>query len=64
MHTEILKPQAFHSDASEILALYALNLAPEGGRLMLASAWQLYNDLAVWQPEVLQTLSEDWVLDT
>ena len=48
----------------EILALYALDLAQEGGRTLVSSAWQLYNDLAVGRPDILQTLADNWVLDT
>jgi hypothetical protein len=44
--------------------LYALDLAPEGGRTLVSSSWQLYNELAVKQPDVLQTLADNWVLDT
>lgn len=56
--------QSFHSDNCEILALYALDIAPEGGRTLISSSWQLYNDLAKKRPDVLQTLAQDWVLDT
>lgn len=56
--------QSFHSDNCEILALYALEVASEGGRTLISSSWQLYNDLAKKRPEILRTLAEDWVLDT
>jgi hypothetical protein len=56
--------QPFHTDAGEILALYHLQAAKQGGATLLASAWQVYNDLAYVYPEALQALSEDWVFDT
>ncbi|KAI1761265.1 hypothetical protein GGR53DRAFT_506198 [Hypoxylon sp. FL1150] len=57
-------PLAFHTDCCEILALYALNVAEDRGRTLVSSSHQLYNDLAANYPEVLQTLANDWVLDT
>ena len=48
----------------EVLSLYALDIAPEGGRTLVSSAWQVYNDLAARRPDILQTLADDWVLDT
>jgi hypothetical protein len=36
----------YHSDGSEILAIHALDLAPEGGRTFVTSTYQLYNDLS------------------
>jgi hypothetical protein len=56
--------QSFHSDMCEVLSLYALDIAPEGGRTLVSSAWQVYNDLAARRPDILQTLANDWVLDT
>ena len=56
--------KTFHSDNSEILSLYALDVAPKGGRTLLSSSWQLYNDLATNRPDILHTLADDWILDT
>jgi hypothetical protein len=39
-------------------------MATEGGQTYVASAYQLYNELAEKRPDVLQTLSDHWVLDT
>jgi hypothetical protein len=56
--------KSFHSDKCEILALYALDIAPRGGKTFISSAWRLYNELATKQPDVLKTLAGDWVLDS
>ncbi|KAI0834245.1 Clavaminate synthase-like protein [Hypoxylon sp. FL0890] len=57
-------PLAFHTDNCEILALYALEVATTGGQTFVSSSYQLFNELAQTRPEVLQTLSDYWVLDT
>ncbi|KAI0384709.1 Clavaminate synthase-like protein [Hypomontagnella monticulosa] len=57
-------PLAFHTDNCEILALYALDVATTGGETFVSSSYQLFNELAETRPEVLQTLSDYWVLDT
>ncbi|KAI1214382.1 Clavaminate synthase-like protein [Annulohypoxylon truncatum] len=57
-------PLAFHTDNCEILALYALDVATTGGQTFVSSSYQLFNELAQSRPEVLQTLSDYWVLDT
>ncbi len=56
--------KAFHTDNCEILALYALDVATTGGQTFVSSSYQLFNELATTRPEVLQTLSDYWVLDT
>jgi hypothetical protein len=45
-----IQSDTFHSDGCEILSLYAQDLEPEGGRTLLSSSWQLYNDLAGKDP--------------
>jgi len=55
---------SFHSDNCEIMGLYCLDTALEGGRTLVSSSWQLYNELAAKRPDVLKTLAEIWVLDT
>ncbi|KAI8626339.1 hypothetical protein F5Y19DRAFT_488381 [Xylariaceae sp. FL1651] len=55
---------AFHSDNSEIMGLYVLESADEGGHLALSSSYDLYNELAHTRPEILETLATPWVLDT
>ncbi|KAI1769913.1 Clavaminate synthase-like protein [Hypoxylon cercidicola] len=57
-------PLAFHTDNCEILALYALDVATTGGQTFVSSSYQLFNELATTRPDVLQTLSDYWVLDT
>lgn len=59
-----MQTQSFHTDDGEILSLYALDIATEGGRTLLAISWQLYNDLAMKRPEILHTLADNWTLDT
>jgi hypothetical protein len=56
--------KAFHSDNSEIMGLYVLESAKDGGKLSLSSSFSLYNRLAMTQPSVLETLAAPWVLDT
>ncbi|KAJ9607681.1 hypothetical protein H2200_007759 [Cladophialophora chaetospira] len=52
--------QVFHTDTGDIVSLFALNTAAEGGRSRLASTWRVYNELAATRPDLVETLSEDW----
>jgi hypothetical protein len=46
------------------MAFFYLDTAIRGGKTVLSSIWQTYNELATKRPDVLQTLAEPWVLDT
>jgi hypothetical protein len=55
---EILAPaytndhQVYHTDAGDIISLFAIGVAEQGGK---------YNELAATRPDLIQTLSKDWV---
>jgi hypothetical protein len=55
--------QVFHTDAGDIVSLFCLNTAAEGGASKLASSWRVYNKLARTRPDLVKTLSEDWAFD-
>jgi len=55
--------QVFHTDAGDIVSLFALNTAASGGESKLASSWRVYNELAKTRPDVIKTLSGDWTFD-
>lgn len=55
--------QVFHTDAGDIVSLFSLGVAAEGGESKLASSWRVYNELAATRPDIIKTLSEDWVFD-
>ncbi|KEZ46937.1 Uncharacterized protein SAPIO_CDS0284 [Scedosporium apiospermum] len=52
--------QVFHTDAGDIVSLFALETAEEGGASKLASTWRVYNELAKTRPDLVRTLSENW----
>jgi hypothetical protein len=56
-------PMVFHTDLGDILSLYSITVDPAGAGL-LASSWQVYNELASTRPDIVRTLSEEWVWDT
>ncbi|KAK4099839.1 Clavaminate synthase-like protein [Parathielavia hyrcaniae] len=56
--------QVFHTDVGDIIALFALGEAAEGGQSYLSSSWKVYNELAATRPDLIQTLSEPWAADT
>lgn len=60
------KAQPFHADmVCDILALFHLDAAREGGETLLASAWTIYNQLAATRPDIIEILSrDDWAHDT
>ncbi|RYP61397.1 hypothetical protein DL769_007720 [Monosporascus sp. CRB-8-3] len=52
--------QVFHTDSGDIVALFALETAAEGGASKLASTWRVYNEIARSRPDLIHTLSENW----
>ena len=56
--------QVFHTDSGNIVSLFALSTAAEGGQSKLASSWRVYNELAETRPDLIRTLAEPWVGDT
>ena len=55
--------QVYHTDSGDIVSLLALSTAAEGGTSRLASSWRVYNELAATRPDLIETLSRDWVAD-
>jgi hypothetical protein len=55
--------QVFHTDAGDVITLFALEEAEEGGQSYLSSSWHVYNELARTRPDLIQTLAEPWVTD-
>jgi hypothetical protein len=55
--------QVFHTDAGDIVSLFCLNTADQGGESHLSSTWKVYNELAATRPDIIKTLSEDWVFN-
>ncbi|KAL7621427.1 hypothetical protein AAE478_008749 [Parahypoxylon ruwenzoriense] len=56
--------QEFHTDSGDIVSLFALETAPEGGASKLASAWRVYNEIARMRPDLIHTLSQEWDYET
>lgn len=56
--------QVFHTDVGDVIGLFALGEAAEGGQSYLSSFWKVYNELAATRPDLIWTLSEPWVADT
>ncbi|SPO06500.1 probable TfdA family oxidoreductase [Cephalotrichum gorgonifer] len=55
--------QVFHTDSGDIVSLFALSTAEEGGASKLASTWRVYNELAKTRPDLIHTLTEDWAVE-
>jgi hypothetical protein len=55
--------QVFHTDSGDIVSLMCLNPAFRGGESKISSSWRVYNILAKERPDLIHTLSEDWVVD-
>ena len=55
--------QVFHTNVGDIVALFALETAHEGGVSRISSSWRVYNELADTRPDLIKTLSEDWPFD-
>lgn len=55
--------QVFHTDSGDIVSLFALETALEGGASKLASTWRVYNELAANRPDLIHTLSQPWDME-
>ncbi|KAG5650327.1 hypothetical protein H0H81_012613 [Sphagnurus paluster] len=55
--------QVFHTDLGDIIGLFALEVAVEGGTSRISSTWRAYNELAETRPDLIKTLAEPWVHD-
>lgn len=56
--------QVFHTDqGNDMISLFALDVAAEGGASYISSSWRVYNELAATRPDLIKTLSEPWVFD-
>ncbi|KAK0370590.1 TfdA family Taurine catabolism dioxygenase TauD [Colletotrichum limetticola] len=55
--------QVFHTDSGDVIALFALGEAAEGGQSYLSSSWHVYNELARTRPDLIRTLAESWNAD-
>ena len=55
--------QVFHTDSGDVIALFALEAAAEGGESYLSSSWAVYNELAETRPDLIRTLAEAWDVD-
>ncbi|KAI1385396.1 Clavaminate synthase-like protein [Hypoxylon trugodes] len=52
--------QVFHTDSGDIVSLFALETAAEGGASKLASTWRVYNEIARTRPDLIHTLINNW----
>ncbi|CAP67932.1 uncharacterized protein PODANS_1_18040 [Podospora anserina S mat+] len=51
---------AFHTDVGDILALHTLGVSDTGGETMIASACQIYNEMAESRHDLIQELAQNW----
>ncbi|KDQ08465.1 hypothetical protein BOTBODRAFT_179821 [Botryobasidium botryosum FD-172 SS1] len=56
--------QVFHNDLGDLVALLVLETAAEGGLSLVSSCGRIYNEIAATRPDLIQTLSEPWPLDS
>ncbi|KAF7777585.1 hypothetical protein Agabi119p4_3657 [Agaricus bisporus var. burnettii] len=56
--------QVFHTDVGDLIALFALDNAAEGGTSRISSGPRVYNELAATRPDLIHTLAEEWPLDS
>lgn len=57
-------PQVFHTDlGAEIVSLFALGVAAEGGTSRISSIGRVYNELAETRPDLIRTLAEPWAFE-
>ncbi|ORX90130.1 Clavaminate synthase-like protein [Basidiobolus meristosporus CBS 931.73] len=52
--------QVYHTDIGDIISLFAVGVAAEGGKSRIASSWTVYNELARERPDLIETLASNW----
>ncbi|KAK1826342.1 hypothetical protein QBC39DRAFT_397708 [Podospora conica] len=58
------RAQPFHTDMCDILSMYVLDTAVEGGESLLASSGMIYNDIAANRPDLIHLLADNkWIHD-
>lgn len=56
--------QVFHTDqGADIVSLFALQTAAEGGISRISSSWRVYNELAATRPDLVNILARPWPVD-
>lgn len=55
--------QVFHTDVGDVIALFCLETAVEGGQSKLSSSWNVYNKIAATRPDLIRTLAGDWAAE-
>jgi len=56
--------QVFHTDqGADVVSLFALQIAAEGGISRISSSWRVYNELAATRPDLINILSQPWPVD-
>jgi Taurine catabolism dioxygenase TauD, TfdA family len=56
--------QVFHTDQGvDVVALFALETAKEGGISRISSSWRVYNELAATRPDLVNVLAQNWDID-
>jgi len=57
-------PQVFHTDlGADVVSLFALGVAAEGGTSRISSIGRVYNELAETRPDLIRTLAEPWAFE-
>ncbi|KAL1599006.1 hypothetical protein SLS60_008152 [Paraconiothyrium brasiliense] len=56
--------QVFHTDSGDVIALFCLEEAAEGGQSKLSSSWRVYNEPAATRPDLIRTLAEPWASES
>ncbi|KAF3940000.1 hypothetical protein ABW19_dt0202659 [Dactylella cylindrospora] len=54
---------SYHNDTADIIALFAVGVAEDGGASMIASSAKVINELATKKPHVIRTLTENYKLN-
>ena len=55
---KLTRTQPFHVDQSDVVAMYVLSVAAQGGESRIASGAHIYNVIASTQPDVISVLAE------
>lgn len=55
--------QVFHTDSGDVITLFCLGEAEEGGQSHIANSWFVYNELAAKRPDLIRTSAEPWEVD-
>jgi hypothetical protein len=54
----------FHSDLGDVISLFTVSQSQAGGSTYISSVRKIYQELVRTRPDVIPTLTDDWIFES